>query len=133
MKKIIYALCITCLFLLNTCDANKDVILDSEWIASSIKFENGDITTPDAEYILIFENKRQYRLQLDVNLCGGEAFFKGKSVRFNNGMACTEACCDSPFAIALVEHLTKTRNWQLNGNELVFSDDKRMEIVFAKK
>ncbi len=133
MKTVFYTLFFTSFFFIIACEKDKDVILDSEWIASSIIFENGDFTNPNSYYYLIFENKGQYRLQLDINLCGGEVSFKGKSVKFKNGMGCTEACCDSDFAIALVDNLTKTTNWGLNANQLVFTNDKGLEIIFVKK
>ncbi len=133
MKTIFYTLFFASFFFLIACEKDKDVISDSTWIASSIKFENGDFANPNSQYYLVFEHKGQYRLQLDINLCGGEISFKEKSVKFKNGMGCTEACCDSDFAIALVDNLTKTKNWVLNANQLVFTNDKGLEIIFVKK
>jgi len=133
MNTLLRILLFASFLFLVACEKDKDIILDSEWIASSIRLENGAATTPDSEYTLAFENKGSYSLRLDVNLCGGEVSFRRKSVKFRNGMNCTEACCDSEFALSLASNLTKSKYWELNANQLVFTDDNGMEIIFVKK
>jgi len=132
MKSINLALIFVSFFLMVSCEKDIAIVLDNQWVASSIKFENGDFETPGSLYYLIFENKGQFRLQLDVNLCGGEVSFKKKLVNFKNGIACTEACCDSEFAIALINNLTRTKYWAVNNRLLVFSNDNGLEIIFEK-
>ena len=133
MKEIFYTLIFSLFFFLVACDKDKDIVMDNEWIASSIKFENGDFISPVSQYYLILENNNQFRLQLDINLCGGEVYFRKKTVEFKNGIGCTEACCDSEFAIALVDNLTQTKNWEIITNQLVLTNDKGLMIVFLKK
>jgi heat shock protein HslJ len=133
MKGFFYTLIFALFFSLVACDTDKDIVMDNEWIASSIRFENGDFVTPVFQYYFILENNNQFRLQLDINLCGGNVYFRKKTVEFKNGIGCTEACCDSEFAIALVNNLTQTKNWEINANQLVLTNDKGLKIVFLKK
>ena len=133
MKGHFFTLIFSLFFSLVACDKDKDIVMDNEWIASSIRFENGDFVTPVSQYYFILENNNQFRLQLDINLCGGEVYFRKKTVEFKNGIGCTEACCDSEFAIALVDNLTQTKNWEISTNQLVLTNDKGLMIVFLKK
>ncbi len=133
MKMLFYTLIFALFFSLVACNKDKDIVMANEWIASSIEFENGDFVTPVSQYYFILENNNQFRLQLDVNLCGGEVYFRKNTVEFKNGIGCTEACCDSDFAMALVDNLTQTKYWEIKSNDLVLTNDKGLQIVFVKK
>jgi len=135
MKNSFKLLLLFVLACFSSCNKEKNNVINNEWIASSITYENGEYETPDikARYLLSFEKKSQYSLQLDINLCGGEVSFKRKSVTFKKGMNCTEACCDSEFANALATKLPQTEKWQIDNNILSFSNDKGLKIDFIKK
>jgi heat shock protein HslJ len=133
MKGLFFTLIFSLFYSLVACNKDKDILMENEWIASSIRFENGDFITPLAQYHFIIENNNQFRLQLDINMCGGEVYFRKKTVEFKNGIGCTEACCDSEFAIALVDNLTQTKYWEISNNQLVLTNDKGLNIVFLKK
>jgi hypothetical protein len=130
MKGLFYTLILALFFSLVACDKDKDIVMDNEWIASSIRFENGEFITPVSEYYFILEKNNQFRLQLDVNSCGGEVCFRNKTVEFKNGIYCTEACCDSDFAIALVENLPQTKYWEISTDQLVLTNDKGLVKLF---
>lgn len=133
MKTVFKALILTSIFALAACNKDKDILFSNEWIAASITQENGDFITPNSDYTLILESKSQFSLRLDVNLCGGKVYFRRQKVNFKDGIYCTEACCDSEFAIALVNNLDKTRNWSIVGNRLMLKNDKGLLIVFNRK
>lgn len=128
MKSIIRIL--ICFFVLSACNKEKDIELSNEWIAASITLENGGFLTPNSDYVLNLEKKDRFSLRLDINVCEGSVEFKEKTVEFNNGIACTEACCDSEFAMALVSNINKTKNWDIVKNQLILKNDKGLKIVF---
>lgn len=133
MKNVFYVILLVCIGALSACNANLDSLVSHEWKAVSMRLENGTVSTTDSLYSLDFENARQFRLQLDINTCGGELTFRGQSVRFQNGMMCTEACCDSEFATTLAANLTKAQKWELQNNTLIFTSEKGLRIEFVKK
>ncbi|MEY2905103.1 MAG: hypothetical protein RJA52_1119 [Bacteroidota bacterium] len=112
---------------------NLQILVDTEWIAKSIQQENETILLPMADYILSFENERQFGLRLDINICGGGVEFKKETVDFSAGIYCTKACCDSEFANLLVQKLPENTHWKLSNDQLIFSNKKGLEIVFRKK
>lgn len=133
MKKVFTQLFVIFIFSLIACDSDNEIDIDNEWIASSIKLENGDFMTPTSNYNFVLENNNQFSLQLDINRCGGNVYFKTKTVEFKNEIGCTEACCDSEFAIALVTNLSKSKNWEIISNQLILTNDIGLKIVFEKK
>lgn len=74
MKKVFTQLFVIFIFSLIACDLEKEIDIDNEWIAASIKLENGDFMTPTSNYNFILENNNQFSLQLDINRCGGCLF-----------------------------------------------------------
>ncbi|KRP27540.1 hypothetical protein [Polaribacter sp.] len=133
MKKVFTQLFVIFIFSLIACDLEKEIDIDNEWIAASIKLENGDFMTPTSNYNFILENNNQFSLQLDINRCGGNVYFKTKTVEFKNGIACTKACCDSEFAIALVTNISTSKKWEIISNQLIFTNDAGLKIIFEKK
>ncbi len=133
MKTTLYALFV--LFFLNLISCNKEIknVTDNQWIARSVVLENNVILTPNETYCLSFESKDQFSLSLDINHCGGEVHFKNKTVEFKSGAYCTEACCDSDFAITLLNQLTQIEQWELIENQLIFSNTRGLKIVFLQK
>ncbi len=128
MKSIIRIL--ICFFVLSACNKEKDIELSNEWIVASITLENGGFLTPNSDYLLNLEKKDRFSLRLDINVCEGSVEFKEKTVEFYNGIACTEACCDSEFAVALASNLDKTKKWDIVENQLILKNDKGLKIVF---
>jgi len=119
--------------LLLSCDkADIGILVETDWVAESIQQENGTTLTPDADYILSFENDHQFGLKLDINQCGGGVDFDKETVDFSEGIYCTKACCDSEFANTLIQLLPENTHWKLSNNQLFFSNKKGLEIVFRK-
>jgi len=133
MQTVFKTLILIFFFVLVACNKEKDIVLSNEWIAASITYENGDFITPNSEYFFILDNKNKFTLRLDINLCWGSVHFRKKTVDFKNGIGCTQACCDSEFAIALINNLENTKNWDIVENQLILKNDKGLKIVFNKK
>ena len=133
MKTVFKTLILIYFFVLVACIKEDDIVLSNEWIAASITYENGNFISPNSEYSFNLENKDKFSLRLDINLCGGTVYFRKKTVEFKNGIGCTEACCDSEFAVALVNNLDKTKNWEIVENQLILKNDKGLKIVFNRK
>lgn len=133
MKGVCFVLIFILFYSFIACNKEKEVVLDNEWLVFSIRLENGDFTTPTSQYYFIPENRNSFKLLLDINTCSGKVNFRSKTVAFSDGITCTEACCDSDFAIALINNLVKTKYWEINGQKLVLSNDKGLEIVFNKR
>lgn len=132
MKIFLHLLIFAFFFSLVACNKEKEIVIDNDWIASSIRFENGDFSSPDSQYHFTIENKNLFSLRLDVNLCRGTVYFRKKSVVFKS-IGCTEACCDSEFAIAIIDNLNKAKYWEVSNNQLVLTNDKGLKIVFDEK
>ena len=133
MKTTLLALFFLFLLHLTSCNKDKANVIDNQWIATSIVLENDVILTPNSNYYLSFESKDQFSLSLDINHCGGEVHFKKNTVEFKSGAYCTEACCDSDFAITLLNQLTQIEQWELIENQLIFSNPRGLKIVFLQK
>ncbi len=133
MKIAFRLLFLITLFVLFSCNKDSDNEILGSWKAVSITYEDGEIALPDAEYLLTFENPSQYRLQLDINNCFGEISFNNNTVEFPDGIGCTEACCDSDFAISLAQELPQTQQWEITANQLLFSNDMGLQVVFKMK
>ena len=119
---------------LTACQKEPKDIVGIAWVSTSITLENGQSSYPEHTYLLSFDNAKSFRLSLDVNTCGGSISFHRRKVTFDEGMNCTEACCDSPYAQRLAENLTKTTEWKWSSSEqLVFFNDKGVELVFTRR
>lgn len=121
-------------FCLTACSKKSDEITDNEWVAISIKLENGTFLTPVADYLLTFDNGSKFKLQLDKNSCMGRMTFGENRVSVDDGISCTEACCDSEFAEILVESLQDVDTWRIiETNRLLFTNKSGLEVLFEKK
>jgi hypothetical protein len=119
---------------LTACQKEPKDIVGIEWVSTSVTLENGQSSYPEHTYLLSFDNAKSFRLSLDVNSCGGSVSFNRRQVSFDDGMNCTEACCDSPYAQRLAENLTKTTEWKRSSSQqLVFYNKKGVELVFTRR
>ncbi|MEO0341236.1 MAG: hypothetical protein AAF242_18740 [Bacteroidota bacterium] len=132
-----FLLAILSFTLLLACDNEKECcttfpdLIGPEWLSVNIK-EGGNTTVAPHEAILTFGPENTYGLQLDVNLCGGDINLQQRTLQidFLNAL-CTEACCDSDYAVRLREFLIEADSYELSTQDLIIvkgSDQARFTI-----
>lgn len=104
------------------CQKNDDIeLLTGEWRVTRIRPLGEASQKAQADYILRFRIDGVYSLNLDVNNCGGP-FFSDSIDRLDfGGVACTEICCDSPFAERMAVMLSSVSAFRINGRTLLMS------------
>lgn len=133
MKTLLKTLFFFSLLAFYACNDKKDLVYTNDWIAKSITHANGVFETPNFEYLFIVEKKNEFSLRLDINTCGGNVKFGRKTVEFKNDIFCTEVCCDSDFALSLINKLPTTEKWTVEGNLLILENENDLKIVLEKK
>lgn len=83
----------------------------------SVIYEKSD----HSQILLTINPDNSYRLQLDVNSCGGELLSISELGILFSSPACTEACCDSDFALRLVSLLSSINMYKIEGDTLRLS------------
>jgi hypothetical protein len=120
--------------LLTACVPDRKEIRNNTWIAVSLQpSDNDSIWNPGAVYELTFPEKRSFSIQLDVNKCGGKVVFNPNNIILFNDIFCTEACCDSPFAVELLRLLGEVNRYQFNDDEMVLTGNDGITINFVRK
>jgi heat shock protein HslJ len=77
-------------------------------------------------YILEFTSDTTYSFIFDVNDCFGlYEIINSGNIKIN-AMGCTEVCCDSDFAIELMQLFPKMNNYYGRGNELIFEGEGKI-------
>lgn len=80
-------------------------------------------------YLLEFPTNDTYYLKLDVNNCGGTYEIKSAgSIHFKE-MACTELCCDSPYANRLAQLIREITNYEMRGNFLLLRGNSEILLT----
>ncbi|MDQ3190387.1 MAG: META domain-containing protein [Bacteroidota bacterium] len=107
-----------------SCTKEKSTIVENTWLVESIKIHaDSSLKYTNNEYLLQFENKTNYSLSLDVNSCFGSVnFLSNKRVDFKS-LNCTEACCDSDFALNTADILGEVNKYSVIDSKLVFSSE----------
>jgi heat shock protein HslJ len=129
MQKLIFLLLI--LALNYSCSKDADNISKDEWRLVQYTEGTNSFNLPNQanQYILSFQDKENFSFRLDVNTCGGEVKFKKNNKVEISGGACTEACCDSEFALKAFEILIKSNKYSQSGNELIFKNTTNASSV----
>lgn len=76
---------------------------------------------PDTRILLTINSDHSYRLQLDVNSCGGTLLSISELGIIFDNPACTEACCDSDFALRFASLLTAVNMYKIEDDTLLLS------------
>ena len=90
--------------------------------------KDGDWQDAPDLYVLDFQSETQFTLNLDINAGGGkwEQPDEGKIHFFE--MSFTEACCDSQFAIDMLEIFGTVEVYELDGQILTLGGDGKIVL-----
>ena len=89
-------------------------LLNSTWRLEKFNGELIDHEKYGQEaFILQFRNGIQYSFSLDVNACGGSVTTDNKGAITFEMPGCTEMCCDSEFAMQIINALPKVEKYRL--------------------
>jgi heat shock protein HslJ len=91
------------------------------WRVASIQALGEASQSAEAEYILNFEEDGNLLFRLDVNDCGGSYQLPAPGRIRIERLVCTRICCDSPFALQLIQLLPAADSYELQGNQLTLS------------
>lgn len=126
-----------CTLLLNAC--NKKGTVDKATTSSSktektvspvgtwtvISFPSNTQETPNQKsYVVHFGADNSMGLTLDVNTCGTSYKVKDGMLTFQEGMTCTEACCDSKEANFLTSQFKGSLHYSIVGSLMTIKTDK---------
>ena len=89
-------------------------LLNSTWRLERFNGETIDHEKYGQEaFILQFTNGVQYAFSLDVNACGGSLKTDNKGTIAFEMPGCTEMCCDSEFAMQVINALHKVEKYRI--------------------
>jgi META domain-containing protein len=115
------------------CSKEKKEIVESKWEVESIKQnDNSALKTSTQSYILTFEKKKEYYLNLDINSCAGKVNFIGKNTIDFKSAFCTYICCDSSFAEELIEVIALVNKYDINDTKLILKGKNGERIILNK-
>ncbi|CAA6829894.1 MAG: Unknown protein [uncultured Aureispira sp.] len=80
--------------------------------------------TNQKSYIVTFDSDNSMALTLDVNTCGTSYKVKDDVITFQEGMTCTEACCDSKEANFLTRQFKGSLKYSIEGSMMTIKTDK---------
>ncbi len=119
MKQLFFLLSSIIYFFFTGCA--KDVSIDSivgKWeVISVYKGKVYDNKTNNT-YILNFKDDKKVSIKLDVNTCVSEYTTSCDNCINISPIKCTEACCDSDFAIKLIEVIGESKKYDINSDIL---------------
>jgi len=81
-------------------------------------------TKNQKSYIVTFDANNSMALTLDVNTCGTSYKVKDDMISFQEGMTCTEACCDSEEASFLTRQFKGSLKYSIEGSMMTIKTDK---------
>lgn len=119
---------------LGSCGKDKKTIIDEQWEVQSIRVHTDSASINAVkDYVLSFENKKNYSINLDVNSCSGAVTFERKnSIDFGTA-GCTKICCDSAYALSLLHILESVNKYDVNESSLILTGDAGKRISLEKR
>lgn len=75
-------------------------------------------------YVVTFDEDNAMGITLDVNTCGTSYKIKDDMITFQEGMTCTEACCDSKEATFLTSKFKGSLKYTIEGSLMTIKTDK---------
>ena len=102
-------------------------ITSNKWEVVKIK-RQGESSYSKAKksYILEFKSDTTYSFIFDVNDCFGYYEIISNGNIKINAMGCTQICCDSDFAVELMQMFPKMSKYYGRGNELIFEGEGKI-------
>lgn len=130
MKLYRFLILVFCLCSLGACVAKKDKqvkpIEESDgtilgrWkvISMNERIKQTSVNAP-ATYVVDVTTDTTYRVELDINTCGGTYRLDANgTIEMEEQVFCTRACCDSDYAIKLIEVMGKSTSYSCTEKEL---------------
>ena len=107
-------------------------LVDKKYLVSKA-FNLGNEMKPDFEMTVQFtENAMQ--LQLNANSCSAACEISNDQIKFSEGLACTEKCCDSELAQKLAALFNGTMLYVIDAdNPVIFNKNSRIWLVPYKE
>jgi len=107
-------------------NVNIDITLN-KWEVVKMK-RQGESTYSKANksYILEFTSDTTYNFIFDVNDCFGYYEIISNGNIKISAMGCTEICCDSDFAVGLMQLFPKMNKYYGRGSELIFEGEGKI-------
>jgi heat shock protein HslJ len=96
------------------------------WTVISFPTDSKDSKAAETQksYIVNFDADNSMGLTLDVNTCGTSYKAKDDMITFQEGMTCTEACCDSKEANFLTRQFRGSLKYSIEGSTMTIKTDK---------
>lgn len=122
-------LSLTLVFFISGCNKEDKKLIETEWVVNSYSAQNTtNIVNAPASYTMTFKNKN-FHLALDVNTCGGDySLGSGNKIKFS-ALYCTEACCDSDFAMKITQLIPLMKEYTINGDQLLLSGQGKIRLI----
>lgn len=100
------------------------------WKVISIKMNHQtNFEFPKNDYILRFTSDSTYHLNVDVNACTESIFEKDNAGKINfKPMGCTKMCCDSDFAVHMLQLLYSIENYKVIGHILSLEGEGQIRL-----
>lgn len=96
------------------------------WTVISFPVESKEDKAPNMQksYVVNFDADNSMGITLDVNTCGTSYKVKDGLISFQEGMTCTEACCDSEEANFLTSQFRGSLPYSIEGAAMTIKTDK---------
>jgi len=119
---------------ISSCSKDEKAMLNGDWTVEKIRVHTDSTWRfPSNSYVLTLSENKSYSIHLDINTCGGSAKFEhNQQVVFQTG-ACTKACCDSEFALKLMNILHTCTTYDNSDLRLQLKTNVGGQIFLIKK
>lgn len=123
------------LTMLLACSPDRNTVTDNRWVVVNYRLSEADsVRNAPRSYVLSFDDRRNFSFRLDVNTCGGSVNFQTNNiVLFTQNPTCTEACCDSAFALGVLSALKEVNRYDLLNEQLTLSGNGGLRISLVKE
>ena len=115
--------CLTLIFVFSifySCDKNKnDETLLGKWKVEKLYKDSLMLPQIDNEYIFEFVDDTTVNVKLDVNSCYGKYNMSCNDCIDFQGFGCTEACCDTKYALGIINIANETTYFSIDGDQLI--------------
>jgi len=107
-------------------NAEKTISPVGSWTVISFPTDPKDGKTPNTQksYVVNFDADNSMGITLDINTCGTSYKVKDGMISFQEGMTCTEACCDSKEATFLTSQFKGSLKYSIEGPTMTIKTDK---------
>lgn len=117
------------------CQPDRQDVVDNAWVVVSYRLtETDSLRNAPRAFTLSFDDRKSFSFQLDVNRCGGSVNFKPNNiVVFSQTPTCTEACCDSPYALGVLSALKEVNRFELLNEQLILTGNGGLRINLVRQ